>query len=507
MLSLKENEDSNTMYDCIICIEKVTNLITCKYCNKSCCYDCFERYILDSGLTHKCMHCSIKLLFEDIIEMSNKDWYDNTFRPIRRKLLVSEQKKLFDYSTTRQAKIYFEAKQLSGQPRILKTLNQDVCSKSNGCVMPSWCGFSCQHSITPDEYISELEILDNNVLMANRCVEDFGRGWETFNFETLQFEGETNMTNDLYNLNVFPCPISKCIGYVVNDVCNICNKTFCKLCKEEKKTGHKCDADTVKSILEINAVCRSCPKCYVKIYKVDGCDQIFCTKCKTTFSWATSRIIINQAYQPIYAEWTTRNNKLIRGLRKDEYNCNEYITVDNLISCFSLNAKQNYKKCKNMISLDDIFEPLKSEEQYLAVFLRLHENILNVRATAGNHANISPFYAQELRVQFLAKEIDKKGFIKLIEERDFDYNKSIMHYNIYNFVYTSATILFDNLDLFHKTKKQKEREAYKIHNKSWLDFLFETHVQLQEILKYANERIDYMKSIFGNDDKFTKFHR
>ena len=502
MQSFEQNDDSNTVYDCVICTEKVTDLITCKYCSKSCCYNCFERYIIDSGLTHKCMHCSIKLLFEDIIEMSNKEWYKNTFRPIRRKLLVSEQKKLFDDKTTRQAKIYYEAKQLSRQPEVIKTVDPNICSKSNGCVMPFWCEGGCAcRGFPEDEYIYSLEHLEDDVLMANRCVEDSGRGWENFNWDTLEFDGETNMSDDLYKLNMFPCPISKCIGYVLNAVCNICNKPFCNLCREEKKNEHKCDADTVKSILEIKTYCRSCPKCYVKIYKIDGCDRMFCTECKTTFSWATSRIIINQVIQPIYT------TLFIRGLRKDVYNCNDYISVDNLISCFSLNAKQNYKKCKDKISLDEVFKPLKSEEQYLAVFLRLHDNILKVRATAGNHANVSPFYAQELRVQLLTKEIDKKEFIKLIEERDFDYNKSIMHYNIYNFVYTSATILFDNLDLFHKTKKQKEREAYKIHNKSWLEFLFETHVQLQEVLKYANDRIDYMKSIFGNDDKFCKFHR
>jgi hypothetical protein len=508
-MSISLSDYKEKLYECIICTETVPNLITCRACKKSCCDTCFERYILDSGLIFKCMHCSKKLLFEDIIEMSNKKWYNDIFRPNRRKLLLIEQKSLFE-STKEQAKIYSEAKTLNRQPEVIKHLIETICSKSNGCTSPGWCGGCCGYSDIDDEYREELEILDNKTIMANRCVEDYGRGWEKFNFETLEFEGvlnENNKAKDTYNLNIFPCPILSCIGYVKDNVCNLCNKTMCGLCKEEYQKGHKCNSDTVKSIEIINTYCRSCPKCYVKIYKIEGCDQLFCTECKTTFSWATSRIINDFEYEPIYTEWVSRVDKSIIGLRKDNYNCNEYITTKQLMSLFSSNAQKDYKKCKNLINLEDIFEPLELEEQYLAVFLRLHENILKVRATAGNHANIRPFYAQELRVQLLVGEIIKNDFLKMLEENDFNYNKSMMYYNIYKLVYTSATILFDNLVVFRTTIKKKEREEYKINNKSWMEFLFETHCQLQKILEYANNRLDYMKSIFGNDNKFAKFHR
>jgi hypothetical protein len=151
-----------------------------------------------------------------------------------------------------------------------------------------------------------------------------------------------------------------------------------------------------------------------------------------------------------------------------------------------------------MISLSNIFQPLTDESHYMSAFLRIHKNILDVRATAGNHANVRPIDNHDLRVRYMLEEIDEKEFKKTLEKRYYEYHKSMLYCNIYMMVYNSALILFDNLHAYSFGKKIKQKR---------LDFLFDIHVQFQKILEFANNKLDYNKKIYGHDPRFIKFHR
>jgi hypothetical protein len=56
-------------------------------------------------------------------------------------------------------------------------------------------------------------------------------------------------------------------------------------------TPHVCNADNLASAKLIDAETRACPKCGARVYKISGCNQMFCTACNDcAFDWVTGRI-------------------------------------------------------------------------------------------------------------------------------------------------------------------------------------------------------------------------
>jgi hypothetical protein len=71
-------------------------------------------------------------------------------------------------------------------------------------------------------------------------------------------------------------------------------------------SAHACDPATVASVQAILRDARPCPQCGIHIHKIDGCDQMWCTGCRTAFSWATGRVETGRVHNPHWYEWQRR---------------------------------------------------------------------------------------------------------------------------------------------------------------------------------------------------------
>jgi hypothetical protein len=114
------------------------------------------------------------------------------------------------------------------------------------------------------------------------------------------------------------CPAADCRGFLSTAYkCGVCDHYTCPDCLEHlgasKNIEHKCDANTVETAKAIKKETRPCPKCGARIFKIDGCSQMFCTieGCQTAFDWNTGQVVSGRIHNPHYYEWMRRQNREI----------------------------------------------------------------------------------------------------------------------------------------------------------------------------------------------------
>lgn len=139
--------------------------------------------------------------------------------------------------------------------------------------------------------------------------------------QTLQ-KRRTELEREYYNGNemekkeravfVRQCPAEGCRGFLSSQwKCGICELWTCPDCHElkgpMKDCEHTCDPSNLETAKMLEKDSKPCPSCHSMIFKISGCNQMWCTMCNTAFCWATGRINTNNIHNPHYFEWL-RNN-------------------------------------------------------------------------------------------------------------------------------------------------------------------------------------------------------
>jgi len=453
--------ETEELFECTICYDDspTSKAVTCLKCENTCCINCFQRFLLEkSDLSPVCMHnnCEKKLTIQNIINATDKKWFEERYKPYRSDLLMKIEKTKLN-ETIEAAKIY--------QETFYVLANKDY----------------------------SYEIHEN----ASICQDVFGKGWEGFNFSANEPRPIST-----YKGFQFGCPNIGCLGKVIESVCNLCASNICLDCHEIIRTkDHVCNKDIVESIKAVFKESRPCPKCSALISKIEGCDQMFCTQCHTTYSWDTGELITGFVHNPHYFAWLDEQKKKLP--MRINIACEEFINYERLISIF--NHYQLNMKTPPFPPMTTFFDKLPTIEHYRLAFKRLHANILHVRATSGNHANIRMVDNHDLRVKLIIEEINEKDMLNELFKRDYDFHRYISYFNIYLLVFQTTGILFDNLWAYHfDNKKCVDKSVLKTEP---FEYMHSIYFQIQKILEYGNECLDYNNKTYGEDPLFLKFNR
>lgn len=193
---------------------------------------------------------------------------------------------------------------------------------------------------------------------------------------------ETNRTAaeaEMRNENVNKCPTPDCNGFLNSEWhCILCKVDACSSCREIKsaKEGeeeHKCNPDTVETVKLLQKDTKACPKCHTGIYKIDGCDQMWCVKCHTAFSWRTGAIE-TKIHNPHYYEWM-RSKSANGEIPREAGDANEVDANANEVGCV---GEINHNTIERM------FDSLKRNYTD-KLELREHTSIVNIIDTLTTH--------------------------------------------------------------------------------------------------------------------------
>jgi hypothetical protein len=163
------------------------------------------------------------------------------------------------------------------------------------------------------ELARERRALEDRLRAVNREFRDTGHLISDMNAIGL------DMRTIERRLFVRKCPVEDCRGFLSTHWrCEVCKAKVCKDCHELLSTGeaaegtsaeHRCKPEDVESAKAIAKETRPCPKCAARIFKIDGCDQMFCTVCHVSFSWKTGQIETGRVHNPHYYEWLRKTSK------------------------------------------------------------------------------------------------------------------------------------------------------------------------------------------------------
>ena len=96
---------------------------------------------------------------------------------------------------------------------------------------------------------------------------------------------------NLSNTGTFACPEATCRGFVSGKSCGVCRASVCVACREIEGEEHTCKPETLESIKAIAMDSKPCPSCATAIFRIDGCNHMFCTHCRTHWDWVSGTVL------------------------------------------------------------------------------------------------------------------------------------------------------------------------------------------------------------------------
>lgn len=408
------------MNSCGICTETYNRStrvsVICNSCEFDACRACYEKYALTnetSRLGICCMSCKIEW---DELDISNK----------------FSVKFITDYNKKHKVNTLFEnEKKLfpATQPLVEEIMRKREYDKKM------------------QEYVEK--IIDINIKI-NDLTEEYKR--DVVKIKTKKF-------------TIKRCVRDSCRGYLSNDwICSLCETKCCSECHFEMEDHHVCNVENIETAKIIKENGRPCPNCSTIIFKSEGCDQIYCTRCKTPFSWNTGKIENGAIHNPHYYEEMQKpernllevrcgreidNNFLLRLERKD-------MNVYNI----------HFKKIIRTIALN----LMKIRLDHLPKFV----NVITDNS--------------DLRVRYLMEEITEEQFKITLQKRDKENRKYKKLSQILNMYVNSLTEIFYRLH-YYTQLEVGDPDSYDYIN-------FSPIGEIKGLIEYTNSCFEDIKKVY-----------
>jgi hypothetical protein len=286
------------------------------------------------------------------------------------------------------------------------------------------------------------------------------------------------------------CPDSECRGFLSCQwKCGLCEKHTCPDCHVviglNRSIEHVCDPDELATAQLLDKDTKPCPKCSTGIFKIEGCDQMWCTQCHTAFDWR-SGMIETRVHNPHFFEWQRKNGNGIVPRAPGDVICGR--ELDHHFVPTAIRPLLSKLGSEHKTAIDEI---LKYSNDVVRSVLHLQLVDLPKYRVDEVENNL------DLRVAYMRKKIDKETFSSRIHR---DNKKHEKHNEIQQvlqmFVQTVTEILFRFVARLRTLGKNP------VFATSILVTSFEMlRQEVEGIVAYANECLEEIASTFEHKKK------
>ena len=297
---------------CDVCSEKFNlsfrKQVNCPYCPFKFCRECCSRFILENAEEPGCMNCKKPWTRDFLTDAFTQKWMNTEYKEKRQQLLFERERSLMPATqpvVEREIKIRAINKSSQEIEKQINALNVDFHATSR---LPL--------SVFGDSaYEAGLARLDTLEKSSEKMCKL--RNTILYNETRVNFLRSGNFSNDDKNIRrnfVRMCPATDCRGFLSSAwKCGICEIWVCPDCHEikgiDRDAEHTCEKSNLETARLLEKDSKPCPKCASMIFKIHGCDQMYCTQCNTPFSWNSGRIINGRIHNPHYYDYLRQQNK------------------------------------------------------------------------------------------------------------------------------------------------------------------------------------------------------
>ena len=430
-------EDTNT---CTICAEKYNlttrHAVPCEYCTFIACHKCTATYLLSQPIP-RCMNNGCQRAWT---RKHMTKYLSPTFRG--REFKQHNENILFEKESA-----YFQDTQLE--------IEDDIRNEK----------------LTRRLY--ELE---------RKRLQEYNRIREEYEVKMNEVRNEMKPQADKKERTQFvqKCIYDNCNGFMSSQwKCGLCERYACSKCQKAKESyddpNHTCNPDDIASVDAIRRETKPCPKCHTKIYKIHGCDQMWCTNCRTPFSWIHGTVINGPLHNPHYHEYLAArgqiNNDNHHGMNNE---CG--MAVPDSLSYTNRNR----------------IERILSDESYRLRKKNLLDLCRNIQHVAFVEVNNYQIPTNELsinredRKSFLRNEVDEADFKKSILKKYKENQKNIEMRQIMEMVRDALSAIYVRMADYLHVIHEVQYPTYTPYTQSNIDALLGFSAEIDGVRDYAN---------------------
>ena len=321
--------------------------------------------------------------------------------------------------------------------------------------------------IRDEQFDNEIKEEMNHIRMLRKEIENARmRIWE------IEAKKHNKTSNKERQQFIRKCPKEDCRGFLSTQwKCGLCENYTCPDCNElvgkTRNEEHKCDPNHVETTKLLAKDTKPCPSCGTGIFKIEGCDQMFCTQCNTPFSWRTGKIETGQIHNPHYFEYMKRTGRLERNPL--DIQCGR--EVDNHF-VYDLSRLMLRSENKEKYNTD-------SYRRSITAFCRclIHIRYQNLPLWQINNRDDN----LQLRIQYLRNRITEEEFKKALQRKEKENLKKTEISNIIRvFLDCSTDILYRYRDYLLELDRE------------FVDVFAEVH----SLVLYANECLHKVSQVY-----------